>query len=468
LKNARDIGSWSRQYRGRAGKAAGLSLVATAALLGSFAGSSAASPAGSHSALSASESSSSTSGSRCPTGGTGVTSAQANIAVTIINVTGVVTNATIGVPSAQTQEADWNVVARSINSSGGAGCRQLALHFFEVNPLDGAGTQEDCLSIAASHPLLVLDVGVLTALGASDCIPAHKVALASGFLTSEELTKYYPYYLAIGDVQNDIIRNGVLGLSQLGYFKSSKGFRKLGVLYHSCNPANETAERTYLKKAGVPDSKIVVFSLGCPAGLQDTGASYQQAVLSFKNAGVTDVTELNVAGLGGFTQIAQEQHFNPSYILVDDSFPTTPTNAQSAPDPTNFNGAIDVVSQAYGEQSTPGYKPDAGTAKCNAIYAKTGQPPVVKQPDGYGGAVCNYLWFTQELLNHAPELKSSALASAMHSIGTFESAYPGGPIHFADAPRGAAYGVDSWRVIRFSAVCKCWHVVNPTFNAPLK
>jgi hypothetical protein len=453
-----------RRHRlGQAGVVGALAVLAVVVLTGSLASPSGASPSGSDVGASASSM-----GARCPTGGTGATSNKANIAVTVINVTGSVTNATIGVPSAQTQESDWNTVAKSINSAGGAGCRQLVLHFFEVNPLDAANTQQQCLAIAESRPLLVLDVGVLTNLGASDCIPAAKVALASGFLTGVQLNKYYPYYLAIGDVQSDIIRNGILGLKQLGYFSSSKGFHKLGVLYHSCIPADEAAERTYLKKVGVPNSKIVAFSLGCPAGLQDTGASYQQAVLTFKNAGVTDVTELNVAGLGGFTQIAQKQHFNPHYILVDDSFPTTPANATSAPNSSNFNGAIDVVSQAYGEQSTPGYKPDAGTAKCNTVFAKAGEPPVVKQPDGYGGAVCNYLWFTEALMDHASQLKSSALASAMHSIGIFETAYPGGPINFATAPHGAAYGVDSWRVIRFSAACKCWHVLNPNFNPPLK
>jgi hypothetical protein len=404
----------------------------------------------------------------CPPTGRGVTSTRANIAVTIVDVHGVVTNATLGLPPAEVQETDWTDVAQSINAAGGAGCRSLALHFYRVNPLDAANAQQECLAIANSQPLLVLDVGVLTSLGASACIPEHKIALASKYLTQDELTKYHPYYLAINDVQDDIIRNGILGLDQLGYFSPRKGFRKIGVVYHSCNPAEETAERTYLKKAGVSNSKIVTFSLGCPAGLQDTPASIQQAVLSFKNAGVTDVTEIDFAGLGGFTQIAQQQHYKPKYLLVDDSFPTTPAAASDAPNLANFNGAIDIVSSGVGEQTTPGYKTDASTAKCNAIFTRLGQLPLLKQPDGYGGAACSYLWFTKALLDHASHLQSDALAPAMHSIGTISFPYPSGPIDFSAIPAGGAHGQSYWRPIAFLASCKCWRVSSPTFNTPFK
>ena len=70
----------------------------------------------------------------------GVTSSTVTLAVTEVAISGgALTNATIGVPSTQVQENDWNTVAQSINKSGGAGCRKLVLKFFPVNPLDAAG-----------------------------------------------------------------------------------------------------------------------------------------------------------------------------------------------------------------------------------------------------------------------------------------------------------------------------------------
>jgi hypothetical protein len=71
------------------------------------------------------------------------------------------------------------------------------LKFFSVNPLDAAGAQQQCLAIAASKPFMVLDVGALSAVNASNCVPTAKVPFASQYLTPDQLSKYYPYYLQL-------------------------------------------------------------------------------------------------------------------------------------------------------------------------------------------------------------------------------------------------------------------------------
>ena len=199
----------------------------------------ASSPSGASVAATAATRSLSASSSGCVKGtAQGVTSSTVTLAVTEVAISGgALTNATIGVPSTQVQENDWNTVAQSINKSGGAGCRKLVLKFYPVNPLDAAGAQQSCLTIAASKPFMVLDVGALSAVNASNCIPTAKVAYASQYLTPDQLTKYYPYYLQLLGVPATDIRNSVLGFNQLGYFKASKGFKKLGVLYATCNPS---------------------------------------------------------------------------------------------------------------------------------------------------------------------------------------------------------------------------------------
>ena len=408
----------------------------------------------------------------CPSGtAPGATATQVTAAVTVINISGgSLTNATVGVPSEQVQKADWNLVAGSINKSGGVGCRKLALQFFNVNPIDASAAQQACLNIAATQPYMVLDSGALTGVGASDCIPGHKIPLISSALTQDQLTKYYPYYMLIGDVPNDALHNGILGLKQLGYFSSAKGFSKLGLLYHTCTPALLTAQRSALTAAGVPDNKIVTYNLGCPAGQVDTTASMQQAVLSFKNAGVTDVNEVGVGDFGMFTQVAQQQNYKPHYVLDDNALPANnQTTGADAPNPANLNGAIDVVTgTGYGEQATPGYTPTGGTAKCNALYAAAGQPNVYKQADGYGGVVCDYLSYVQTLLDHATKVGASTLASAIHSMGTVDLSYPGAPIDFSAAPAGSVYGVGYWRPVDYLSSCTCWQVPNSTFHPPFK
>ena len=71
------------------------------------------------------------------------------MAASIIDITGgSLSNATVGVPSTQAQEADYNLVAKKINSEGGAGCRKIVMRFYDVNPVNAADAQQSCLNIA--------------------------------------------------------------------------------------------------------------------------------------------------------------------------------------------------------------------------------------------------------------------------------------------------------------------------------
>jgi hypothetical protein len=411
----------------------------------------------------------SSSSSGCVKGsGQGYTSSTVTLAVTGVAISGgSLTNATIGVPSVQSQENDWNTVAKSINKTGGAGCRKLVLKFFSVNPLDAAGAQQQCLAIAASKPFMVLDVGALSAVNASNCVPTAKVPFASQYLTPDQLSKYYPYYLQLLGVPETDLRNSVLGFNKLGYFKSAKGFKKLGVLYDTCNPALIVAERAALKQAGVPSSKVVEYNLGCPAGQTFTQAILQPAVLSFKNAGVTAVTTAEAGTSAAiFTQVAAQQNYKPQYLLASDTVALPNASGADAPNDANLNGAVNVTGQAYGEETAPGFTPSGGTKKCNAIFK--GRTTTYKSLDGYEGATCNYLWYVQAILDHATSLKAASLPVALHAAGTIDYSYPYGPVDYTAAPKNAAYGAGYWRPETYVSSCKCWHIPNPTWNPPFK
>jgi hypothetical protein len=427
-------------------------------------------PASQLSAGAATSASSATATSGCPTGTSpGVTKSQIDVVATIIAIHGGgLTNATVGVPSVQSQETDWNLLTNHVNRTGGAGCRKIVMHFYSVNSLDPNGAQQVCLTIAASHPFLVMDSGALGGINASNCIPAHKIPLLSAYLTQAEETQYYPYDIAVGDVPSDAIRNGILGLKQLGYFSAAKGFKKLGYLYEDCVPAVVALQTAELNKAGVSNNEIVTDDLGCPQGSSVSSAALEGAVLKFKDAGVTDVTELGFGAYGAFTQIAAQQNFTPHYVFDDSAVPSNESAGVDAPNPANLNGAVDVVESGYGEQHTPGYKPSGGTAQCNAIFAAAKLPNVYKQPDGYGGVVCDYMVFVQALLNKAPRFQASALVKGIHSIGSLELSFPGAPLNYSAAPAGSVYGVGYWRLVKYSSACTCWEVPSATFHAPFK
>jgi hypothetical protein len=391
------------------------------------------------------------------------------LAATVVDISGgSLSNATVGVPSAQVQEKDWNTVANSINKSSGAGCRKLQMKFYDVNPIDAAAAQQVCLQIAASHPFMVLDVGALSDINASSCIPTAKVPFASQYLAPTELSKYYPYYLQPYGVPEADLRNSILGLNRLGYFTAAKGFKKLGVLYATCNPGLIVAERAALKEAHVPTSKTVEFNLGCPAGQVFTPASLEQAVLTFKSDGVTGVTSAGGIATPAFTQEAAQQNYKPQYLLTSDGVEIPNATGVDKPNAANLNGAVNVTSQAYGEQSAlGGFKPSGGSQKCNAIFKGSGST-VYTSLDGYEGVTCDYLWFVQGILNHATSLKAAQLPAALHAAGTVDYAYPAGPVNYTAAPKNAPYGAGYWRPEYYVASCKCWHIPNPTWNPPFK
>jgi len=455
----KSLGTWTQRT---ASLCVAILMVATVLLVASPGlGRSAVPPAGATTTALAS-----TGTGHCPSGSApGITSGQVKVAASIIDITGgSLSNATVGVPSTQQQEADYNLVAKKINSEGGAGCRKIVMSFYDVNPVDAANAQQACLTIAAAQPYIVLDSGALTDVGASSCIPQHHVLLASQYLTPDDLTTYHPYDLDIGGNAQAAFRTGILALHQLGYFTSAKGFKKLGVLYHTCTPGAQSYEQSALAAAKVPAKDVDYFNLACPAGQTDTAASMEQAVLSFKNAGVTDVTEVDVNDVGLFTQVAQQQNYTPHYVYTDSAQAASNFTGPDAPNPTNFNGAINIVEGGYGEATTPGYQPSGATKACDGIYAAGGQPSVYKQLDGYGGVACDYLWFVQALLNHASTVSPTAQISSMHKIGTLDLSYPFAPLNFSTSPSGSAYGVFEWRAVYYHSSCKCWQVPDPTFS----
>ena len=134
-----------------------------------------------------------------------------------------------------------------------------------------------------------------------------------------------------------------------------------------------------------------------------------------------------------------------------------------APNPTNFDGAINIVEGGYGEATTPGFKTHGATKACDAIYAAGGQPSVYKQLDGYGGVVCDYLWFVQALLNHASTVNP---AHSSRPCTSWEPASFLSPSHRSTSRRlrrgrGTAC---RWRAIFYHSSCKCWQVPDPTFH----
>ena len=390
----------------------------------------------------------------------GVTDTQIKVAVVLVNIFGPAANSTFGVPPASEQQLDYQQVADAINASGGVACRKLALQFFTGNPANNSDRQQKCLDVAQAKPFFVIDAGAYYGTPLSNCFPQNQLPfLSTGRLTVKQRDQFYPYMFSTGNVE-ELYRNMVFGLKERAFF-TSNGFRKLGVAYQDCFPEVYPAFIGWLNQAGVPSSQIVSYNFGCPEGFASP-SDIQAAILKFQQNGVTHVTEEQFfANFANFTKVAQQQGFKPKYGLADDGIVPI-TGGNLSPDHDNLDGAIAITGDRYGEESTPGLSPTAGTQKCDAIYAAKGRPPVWKQPVGFGGVTCDQLWLLIAAIAHAPSMQRSAIAPGLHAAKTIDFSFPRGPADFT-GPK-VTYGGQAWRPEQFLKSCGCWRILDAAFK----
>jgi hypothetical protein len=252
----------------------------------------------------------------------------------------------------------------------------------------------------------------------------------------------------------------VFELKNVGFFDPAKGFRKLGFLYESCFPDVVNKELGWLRQVGISSSQLVTYNYGCPAALPSPSDD-EQAVLKFQQAGVTHITDLGlIANIGNFTNIAQQQGYHPKYGLPNDEL-VSGTYGSTHPNYQNLDGALSVADNRDGEETTPGLHPTAGTARCDAIFAKHGLQPTYKQPYA-GGNACDQLWMFAAAVAHAPALRPDALAAGLQRATSVEWSFPEGPNLFTG--NAVTTGGEYYRLLRFTTACNCWRVVDATFH----
>ena len=400
---------------------------------------------------------------KCPpqaAGVPGVTATQIKIAITLTNIVGPAANGLFGVPSTSQQQADYQGIIDSINSTGGVACRKIAAQFFLANPTDGNDLQQKCLDISAAGVFAELDSGSYADRPIIGCFAQHHVPYFGAYLFAASVqSKFYPYLFNFNTFDS-LYHNTIFALKDRGFFAAGDGFKKLGFVYKSCYPQIIGEMTGWLQQAGVPSSAIVTYDLGCPSALANP-SDIQQAVLKFQQNGVTHVTTADmVADFSNFTTIAQQQGFRPKYGLADDSL--IPLNSGSQhPDFANVANAIAISASRDGEDQTPGLTPTPGTARCNAIYQAHGQPPVYQQA-AFAGNACDELWMFAAAAGHAAVLAPTALVAGLQSAGSVDFSYPQGPNSFAG--NGVTTGGQFWRPTQFMSKCNCWQVIDSTFH----
>jgi hypothetical protein len=400
------------------------------------------------------------SGTSCPAGsGPGLSASRLKIAVILVNIVGPAANSLFGVATPDQQKAYFEAAIKDANASGGAGCRQITAQYFKGNPADQGNLNQVCLDIQGAGVFAVLDAGAYAQFPQVDCYAKATIPyFGSSMLSGTQQQRYYPYLFEF-DTMDHIYRNAVLALKGRGFFDTSKGFKELGFIYRDCDATVISNQKKLL--SSVVGSAMVTYNVGCPNALANP-ADIQQAVLSFKRAGVTHVTTASFVGdFANFTKTAQQQGLRPRYGLADDALVAISRGSQ-APDPDNIADAVAIAANRSGEETTPGSRPSAGTVRCNAAFKKYGNlGNVYTLPYGAGDA-CALVSMFDAAADHAPVLQRNALAAGLQRAKSVEMSFPQGPNDFTG--NRVTTGGQFWRPLQFHRSCTCWQITDRAFS----
>lgn len=394
----------------------------------------------------------------------GVSATQIKVGVTIIDLAGA--NGAVGVASPAVQQADYQAMINYINKTGGAACRQIVPDYFHINTLDQSSVQQACINATNAGLFFYIDLGGFAAYPSiASCFPQNHIPFyEQGNFPLAEMRQYYPYLFGAGST--DLLYfNTVYGLNQLGFFKSTNGFKKLGIIYNNCLPQEIGQVQSWLHDVGVPASEIVAYNYGCAQTFYPSPSDAQQAVLNFQTAGVTNVMALAESpGWFQFTHFAANQGYHPKYGLPDE-FVQIPSYSATGPDWSNADGTILIAPDRFGEEHTPGTVPNAATQKCNQIMAAAGiSQTAYQQPTGTSGLACDQFWLLVAAIQHTPAMLRADLLPALVKAGTIDFAYPSSPASFPTAQ--TTWAGNFWRPVVAVASCQCWRLTSNTAFQP--
>jgi hypothetical protein len=399
-----------------------------------------------------------------PGSATGVTDKEIKIGVVLTNIGGAVANQAFGVASPEQQQATFEGVIDYVNANGGVACRKVVAKYMPVNPVDSSDVHAKCLEAVQAGVFAVLDSG--SAAGAAGvgaaCYGQNKLPLfvGPGTLTNKQVDAFFPYLFVPFVTVDNLAHNAVFALRDRGFFSKANGFSKLGFMYLNCSPEIVTKHREDLRAAGVADADIVSYDYGCPSAATISPSDYQQAILKFRQSGVTHVTFVNLGGgFHNFTKIAQQQGFKPKYGFPDETITSTSYGTNSI-DYNNIDGAIAISASRFAEERTPGMTPSPATAKCNEILKSRGLPTAYQQR--FGGTACNDVWMFEAAVERASTLTREAMAQGLKTAKSVDFAYPQGPNDFTG--RRPTVGGQFWRPVQFTVACNCWRVADATFR----
>jgi hypothetical protein len=387
----------------------------------------------------------------------GITATTLTVGVSMVNLVGPVGNTAFQIRPDLHELAD--AVTDEINKTGGVACgRKLVIKKYDVNPIDQNDQQSKCLQMVQDKVFADVDnAGYITPV-ARACFTQNKLPLfGSTSAATHEIRGAYPYIINQTAPSEKQVRDGVLGLNELGFFQAPK-FQKLGLLEDDCEPDINKELEGKLADIGVKSNQISRFVLSC--ALISPPNDILQGVLQHKAAGVTHVfLAASISNSQRYTQLAAQQNLRPVYGTQDYG-----TNTASVGDwDPSFIGALAITSQHSGELNSGIRSPE--TNDCDRIIKAHGLKGInVEREDGAAVGMCSSLFFFRQAINAAGANPTRpGLADGVARMGTWKAPANGSDGVF-NKP-GKVVGGDFHRSLQFDGGCTCWKIKgDPAFK----
>lgn len=390
----------------------------------------------------------------------GVTADSIRVGFSIVNVAGV---QQAGYASGVRTDAMAVVDALvdDANRKGGVLGRKIVADKVSPDLIDSNDQRSKCLQLTETDKVFsVIDSFSLLYETATACVTAeHQTPLFTGNPGSAAAVKNgFPYQISTQNDDNRKMKNLVVAAKGQGFFDPAKGFTKpVGILSDACEPSvidDATGLKADLKAIGI--TSWSEFRSDCDLASQERSGA--QAVLQFRQAGVTRVLVVAQAGIvGSYLQAAKAAGYYPKYFASDYVLLEHDGNAKKF-DSQEFDGTVGVTQIHVGElvEGKP-WSPMA--VQCGKIMTDHGLEGLKQQDDyTYEGEVLqlceNFELFLQVARKVGPNLTRLGVANALQSIGDFHAA-------FADLARfnaaGKVTGGDTMKLIQWHGDCTCWH-----------
>lgn len=358
---------------------------------------------------------------------------------------GVVAGAAIG-----DTEKEAKVVADWINRNGGLGGHKLDLIYHEVERGSGQRAREEAACTRFTQDEEVL--AVLTAYTASpsfqECfVQAGMPFISNVFTEAPETSKFQAwetvYYT--GPARDRTARTHVDALKSFDYF-SDLGM-KLGLVTRD-NFLGESYAENFKRRLSEHGVELTAEASICGnCGNQD--AQYQNAIVKFKQKGVSHVVGDGAAGLN-FMTAARQQAYNPRYGMTTEWIPIL-LSLSVAPDQLENSVGMGIWQEIdVHEEQEP--ELTSGKKWCRRLMREAGEPQNRLAQANYTG-VCGSLNLLKAGMDRAPEVSVGGLQAGIETIEDQER-----PIVPWSAFYGAARhdGAETYRPFAYEVGCRCF------------